>query len=432
MRLDIEQSKSLKVAATEQYHPVLVRRAEQLLEVTSESNYAQPESSINLPFDTNSSVATHRAVSAKVTDKLRYVFLVGIGGSNLGALAVHEALRNRFSLHTYPQLISLDTTNAADMLALRQLVGGQTDPEEYLVFIISKSGGTVETIANAELLFSEVFNGQVATDRIIVVSDEGSPLMNAAEKVSLERLVLPAVVGGRYSVFSPVGLAPLVALGVDIVDLLHGARDIRPYCLNQDIWHNPAALSAALLFVHYQYGHTVHDTFCFSPQLESVGKWYRQLLGESIGKAVNIHDEPVHTGPIPTVSVGSTDLHSVGQLYLGGTPQILTTFVFDAMSPDTAGIPSERVLTGLLPELHGATADSIMSAIRYGTFAAYNEVERPFMSIELSGITPYELGAFMQFKMLEMMYLGTLFAVDPFDQPNVELYKKHTRTKFAR
>ena len=225
---------------------------------------------------------------------------------------------------------------------------------------------------------------------------------------------------------SAVGLFPLLLAGVDIKSLRAGAEGIRAQCLNIDINNNPAAQSALVAQQAYQHGQFVHDTFVFNSELESLGKWYRQLLGESIGKS-EIGVDTAKVGFVPTVSVGSTDLHSVGQLYLGGPARILTTFVHNAKDLQTFAVPKDRLFPKLATMITGKTSADIMSAIMAGTMKAYNAQALPFMEIIFDGITAYELGAFMQFKMIEMMYLGRLFSVNAFDQPAVELYKVETK-----
>jgi glucose-6-phosphate isomerase len=131
---------------------------------------------------------------------------------------------------------------------------------------------------------------------------------------------------------------------------------------------------------------------------------------------------------LPTVSVGSTDLHSVGQLYLGGPARTLTTFVYCDADHISFTVPKDRLFPKLAAVVSGKSINQIMSAIRNGTMAAYNKQGLPFMEIQLKTVSAYEIGAFMQFKMIEMMYLGRLFCVDAFNQPAVELYKAETKS----
>lgn len=402
-----------------------------LQRVSQERSYDAAEASLHLAFDEHLLETTQQVVASKVTSSLRYIFVVGIGGSNLGTKAIYDALYAYEDLvtHDRPQMIFVDTINDTVLCSLiEQLLPTIDDPEEYLLLSISKSGGTTETLANTEILSTalETHVGNVAA-RTVVITDEDSAYWQAAEVAGIATLAIPEKVGGRFSVLSAVGLVPLLALGLDVTALRQGARDILPYCLNDDVHHNPAWQSAALLAEALAQGKTINDTFVFNSELESLGKWYRQLLGESVGKEHDVSGAQVHIGITPTVSVGSTDLHSVGQLYLGGPKDKLTTFVYTAADQQGLPVPPERMFSQTVPMIEGKTTTAITTAILEGVKVAYTNNDLPFMEVVLDEISPYELGAFMQFKMIEMMILGNLLQVNPFDQPNVESYKVETK-----
>ncbi len=400
---------------------------ETLKTVAEMGDYSVPESSINLPTDEVIKEAVEKLIEEKVTDSLRYVFLIGIGGSNLGTKAIYDAL----PLDTYNGkiLVCIDTVNERTLNEVQVIISELESPDELLIISVSKSGGTTETIANTEIVLAMAIEkwGDEVTNRLVVITDEGSTFHQAASSKNISVLTMPPAIGGRYSVFTAVGLFPLAVLGVSITDLLDGAQTMRTACLNTDILSNPAAQSALVAYQSYHHGQIVHDTFVFTPELESLGKWYRQLLGESLGKTVNGGGDTARVGFVPTVSVGSTDLHSVGQLYLGGPARTLTTFVYASTESHVQTTPTKRTFESLTPMVTGKTTSEIMTAILNGTKAAYNNQSLPFMEIILEDITSFELGAFMQFKMMEMMYLGRLFGVDAFNQPAVELYKVETK-----
>ncbi len=400
---------------------------ETLKTVGEMGDYSVPESSINLPTDEDIREAVEKLIEEKVTDTLRYVFLIGIGGSNLGTKAIYDALPvDAFNGRV---LICIDTVNGRTLDEVQVIISELESPDELLIISVSKSGGTTETIANTEIvlaLASEKWGSEVVS-RVVVITDEGSAYHQEASSKNISVLTMPIAIGGRFSVFTVVGLFPLAALGVSITDLLKGAQNMQSSCLHSDIMSNPAAQSALVAYQAYQHGQIVHDTFVFNPELESLGKWYRQLLGESIGKSVAGEGDTGRVGIVPTVSVGSTDLHSVGQLYLGGPARTLTTFVVSNTDDNTFTTPKERLFETLAPMATGKSTKQIMNAILNGTKTAYNNQSLPFMEITLDGVTPHELGAFMQFKMIEMMYLGRLFGVDTFNQPAVELYKVETK-----
>lgn len=389
--------------------------------------YDAAESSLHLPDDTDSVGRAQALAAEKSGGRLKYHIVVGIGGSNLGTRAIYDALRGQQDMlpQHFPRLIFAETTDPEWFAQAQLLVNTLQSKDEVLVSVISKSGGTTETIANFEIIANMLASklGPIS-DRFVAITDEGSQLWELAHAQGIATLPIPAPVGGRYSVLSAVGLFPLATIGINVHKLCAGARQLLDHCLGGQ--QNYAAQSAAVLALQYKQGRIMHDTFLFHPELESLGKWYRQLMGESIGKEHDISGAVVHTGITPTVSLGSTDLHSVGQLYLGGPKDKITTFV-SAKPAGGIGMPQQRVFPELLPMLTAKTAEDIMDAILKGVQVAYQKADLPYMDVVLDALDEQSLGAFLQFKMLEMMYLGTMLNVNSFDQPNVEAYKIETK-----
>ena len=179
--------------------------------------------------------------------------------------------------------------------------------------------------------------------------------------------------------------------------------------------------------MHYEIGKNISDLFLFANDLESLGKWCRQLIAESLGKEFNKKGETVNTGITPVVSIGSTDLHSMAQLYLGGPYDKFTTFLSVENSNSHINVPTLERYSKLVFGIQGTSLESVMSAIVEGTKAAFRKGGRPFMEIKLPYKSEYSIGQFLQFKMIETIFLGYLLDVNPFDQPNVESYKEETR-----
>ncbi|HEY4161209.1 MAG TPA: hypothetical protein VGM08_04050 [Candidatus Saccharimonadales bacterium] len=398
-----------------------------LRQVRRSGEYAEPESSINLPGDAVLLGQVKELATQKVTPVLKYHIVVGIGGSNLGTKAVYDALlgyRDGLDPGRFPRLLFAETTDPEWLVQTAGLVQTLSSPEEVLVTVISKSGGTTETMTNFEIIM-QVLRAKFGemNERVVAITDNDSKLMQAAAAKSIATLAIPLPVGGRYSVLSAVGLWPLISVGVDIEALRRGASDMLDRTLGED---NIAALSAVVLALTHAKGCVINDNFFFHPELESVGKWYRQLMGESIGKERSLTGEVVHAGITPTVSLGSTDLHSVGQLYLGGPKDKLTTFV-SSKQATAISVPTERIFPDLVPMVSGRPAVEVMAAILQGVKIAYQKADLPFMEVVLDAVNEESVGAYLQFKMVEMMYLGQLLNVNSFDQPNVESYKVETK-----
>jgi glucose-6-phosphate isomerase len=347
---------------------------EYLQKVASANDYSYPESSINLPFD------EHQLKSIRVITEhfnaggIKCLVVIGIGGSGLGSRAFYDAFKDRVTT----EVVFLDTV----VEPLPDL--SKYGKEDILINVISKSGTTYETNINLNKLLNTYPHFK---ERVVYTT-------------GLERddvfLSIPEKVGGRFSTLSPVGLFPLTAMGLDIVSLLEGAMEARKFCLNNDVFDNYAALSAIVTFLNYQKGRSIKVNFIFHPQLESLGKWYRQMVAESLGKEGK--------GITPIVSIGTNDLHSMLQLYLAGPDDKFTEF-----------ISAEKNLpTELIP-------------ISEGVKKSYQKNNRPYAEISLGEISERSIGHYMQYKMIEVMYLGKLFGVNTFDQPAVEDYKKEAR-----
>lgn len=361
----------------------------------------QDESSLHLPFD-EAGAKKITALAKKLCPRpLKYLVLVGIGGSNLGASAVYETLKRG----TSPELLLLDTISASTLEKCVETLQ-HCSIDDFLIVIVSKSGTTTETLVNAELLihklkpqFKNIF------DRIVAITDEHSKLWELAEKNHLTTLTIPKKVGGRFSVFSAVGLFPLAACGINIRSLLKGA---------QKTLEKNAMMSAAISYLHTTQSRAIQNVFYFAPELEALGKWHRQLVAESLGKNGK--------GIVPIVSIGTTDLHSMAQLYFDGPKNIFTQFV-TVESSKTIAIPKNGLFGSLLNVKHSDT-HKLMQTIVTAVQKAYNKSQLPFSTLILEKRTEQEIGAYLQFRMLETMYLAKLMDVNAFDQPAVELYKR--------
>lgn len=363
--------------------------------------YDAGEAALRLPGDPAHLRAVERVLARLTRRPLKAVVLVGIGGSSLGTRAVYDALLGAYDTltpHRLPKLVVLESVESKDLAAAASFLRATCRrSDDLLVNVITKSGTNTEPLANWKLLHTLLAKTYHDLNRrVVVTTDEHSPLARDARTRGIETLSLPSCVSGRFSVFSPVGLLPLAAVGIDVRALLRGARDELRCQLSPSLSSDHALASAAFLLLQRTHGNALHDTFLFHRALESLGKWYRQLLAESIGK----NPEAAIT---PTLSIGSTDLHSIAQLNFARGRGMSTTFVSCKTSHD------------------------VMHTILRGTEAAYRKAGLPFTQMTFDRITPDEIGRFLQFKMLEVMYLGHLSRVNTFNQPHVEAYKQEVR-----
>lgn len=398
--------------------------------------YASVYASVLVPADESMRQQIKKVIVQHQARKPAVMVVIGIGGSCLGTMAVHEMLYGRRYNEGNPTL-RVYYVDTIDPDALQEVIvsvsAALEQGHEILVNAISKSGTTTETIVNFELFF-DLLKKHHSSDyqkSIVITTDEGSKLWQFGQQEGITCLAIPKKVGGRYSVFSAVGLFPLGMIGIDIDALCAGARDSITRCVSTTWQENYALQRAAVLYALYQKGYHIHDSFMFSVDAESLGKWYRQLMGESIGKATDRDGKQVHIGITPTVSIGTIDLHSVGQLYLAGPRDKVTTFVALAAYKNTIMVPEYASFDKLVAKIQTKSVVSIFNAILHGVQAAYTRAKLPFMTIFMSEKSARALGQLMQMQMLEIIYLGYMFKVDPFDQPQVELYKEETRKILA-
>ena len=379
----------------------LGKRIAELRTVVAERDYSSPAASLILPQE-KKFAAESKNLAPRYRDSST-IIVVGIGGSNLGTMAVQEAVLGKYAnLLGKKRIFYADTVDADSFRAITELA--KKSEGNVLINAISKSGTTTETNANFNALTCAL--GEKAS--VIVTGDAGSKTLAEAEKNGYDTLTVPPAVGGRYSVFSNVGLFPLAAMGVNISALLEGATDAVDGCLEEST-ESPAAVIAALVYLHWKKGIRIHNQFLFSNDLESTGKWYRQLMAESIGKKGN--------GVTPTVSIGTTDLHSMAQLYFN------TKSIFHRM------VRVKKWKNANTPE--GRKLKTIMGILADSAEEAFANRRKPFIKLALKDKSEYAIGQLLQLEMIEMMLLAKLMGVNPFGQPDVERYKKIARKKLG-
>jgi len=388
--------------------------------------YDSAFASINLSTDTE----YHNTITTLATEKRALnpaaIVIIGIGGSSLGTKAIWQAIQPSVS-RPGPELIFAETIDP-DLIAHQcaQVESYLKSKKTVILIVISKSGSTTETSANF-LIFKQLlekYHPKNSAHYIVAITDAHSALWNYAQEEGYAHLAIPKEVGGRYSVFSAVGLFPLALAGVDIQSLCAGASSIIETCLDELTLSNPALTTATFIDYHYQKGACILDLFFFSMHLQELGNWYRQLVAESLGK----QREQKRYGITPTVSIGTTDLHSMVQLYLAGPPNRCTLFVTVEKFHHQITLPDDTLLNPLLAHTSYAT---LMDAIERGVQHAYTQQQLPWMALKLPQLDPYAIGQFMQYSMITIMYVGMLWGISPFDQPQVELYKKETQRILA-
>jgi glucose-6-phosphate isomerase len=368
-----------------------------------------------------------------------HVLVLGIGGSALGTKALLNALRapawnelDDEGRDFFPRLTVLENVDPTSVQAALQRI----DPRRVLVNVISKSGGTAETMAQYLVVraWLDEALGQAAYRHLVFTTDPArGALRELAQRESIATLTVPPEVGGRFSVLSPVGLLPAALVGIDIRALVQGAGTAIARAEAPDLLQNPPALWAALHWAADAWlGARIHVLMPYTDRLREFAEWYRQLWAESLGKRVDRREQPVYAGPTPVAAVGATDQHSQVQLFMEGPFDKVVTFVsVDDLGTDIT-IPGRPGLPPDLAYLPGHTLGELLRAECAATSAALARRGRMNCTIRLPDLSPATVGELIMFFQLATGYAGVWYGVNPFDQPGVELGKQLTYAAMGR
>lgn len=357
----------------------------------------------------------------KAAEKIRkdseVLVVIGIGGSYLGAKAIIEALSPYFKKEKDLEVIfaghNLSSTYAAELLAY-------LENKEFSINVISKSGTTTEP-AIAFRLFKELLEkkyGNDAANRIYATTDKArGALRTLATSEGYETFIVPDDVGGRYSWFTAVGLLPVAASGINIDELMQGAKDAFADATTKDYKENSCLQYAAVRNLLYNKNKLIEVLVNFEPKLSYVSEWWKQLYGESEGKD--------NKGLFPASLTYSTDLHSMGQFIQDGTRTMFET-VLNIKNPEQNIIlkKAEQDLDGL-NYLAGTDADSVAKRAMEGTILAHVDGGVPNLVLNIEKLDAYTMGYLLYFFMFACGVSGYILDVNPFNQPGVEDYKKN-------
>lgn len=384
--------------------------------------------------DDETTAAQISKFAATLRGKIDTVIVLGIGGSALGAYALDAAIRGPHPVQVgvdkkHPRLVVLDNVDPGFIAAALENI----DPKKAVACVIAKSGGTAETLSTFMIVhawMTKAMGVKKTAARIIAVTDaQKGDLLAIAQQEKYALFYVPANVGGRFSVFSPVGLVPAALIGLDIKKLLRGAADATAASWSPDLKKNPALQSA---LVHHaldtQHGKKIEVVFSYSSYLWASAFWYRQLWAESLGKRVDRRGEVVHTGQTPVAALGVTDQHSQVQLYMEGpNDKMITFWAVEKLRADLK-IPAAAQFKKFdsCGYLAGKQLASLLHAERRATEAALTAAQRPNCRWTLPRVDEYSIGAFFQMLEFQTAFAGELYGIDAFDQPGVELAKRLT------
>ena len=365
-----------------------------------------------------------QAVANTLREKCEVVVVAGIGGSYLGARAVIEGLGNSFAWlvndKKNPTILFAGNNIGEDYLF--ELTSFLKD-KKFGVINISKSGTTTETALAFRLLKKQCEDQrgkEEAKDVIVAVTDaKKGAARTCADKEGYKSFIIPDNVGGRFSVLTPVGLLPIAVAGFDVKQLVAGAADMEKAC-GKDVAfeENPAAIYAATRQALYtQAGKKIEIVCNFQPKLHYFAEWWKQLYGESEGKA--------QKGIFPAACDFTTDLHSMGQWIQQGERSIFETVISVETPNEKLLFPHDDENLDGLNFLEGKRVDEVNKMAELGTRLAHVDGGVPNILVNVPELNAYYLGQLIYFFEKACGISGLLEEVNPFNQPGVEAYKKN-------
>lgn len=362
------------------------------------------------------------------------VISIGIGGSYLGNQVLFDLFCGPYwnqltkeERHGYPQVYfagqNVDPVSLIELFSCISREAGHIQGRrmQVLFLVISKSGTTIEPVTAVRGL--KKLLADVCDIHLMAITDkEKGRIRPLAEERHFPCFTVPDGIGGRFSIFSQVGLvfASLAGIDIDIESFLKGAQMAEEACQSEDMKENPALLLAALKYIATkEYGITAEVIMPYGDKLRSFGWWYAQLLGESLGKKYDMQGNVVYNGRIPVASVGTTDMHSLTQEHQQGQKNKLIQFISVKNPPyDLSVLCDEKGVSGMVP------MSRMLDAARRANEEALANEGRMSCHISIKELTPFHVGALMYFFFLTIAYEGAMENVNAFDQPGVEDYKK--------
>ena len=323
----------------------------------------------------------------------KFFRIIGIGGSILGAKAIYYFLKNKIK----KKFVFVDNLTPKINHNIKK---------KYTNIVISKSGNTIETIINCNILLKK------KEKNIFITENKINYLNELARRLKSEVIHHNNFIGGRYSVLSEVGMLPAELMGLKI----NKFKQLNSLIKNKIFLNNLISnVSSILYFIKKKKFNSI--IINYDEKLENFLKWYQQLVAESLGKKSN--------GVLPIISNMPKDNHSVMQLYLDGFKNNFYTFFY--VKENASEKINNLKLFSKYKFLKNKNLDNIIYAQKRATEKVFNKKKIPFRSFEINNRDEEVLGELFSFFILETILLGKVMKLNPFDQPEVELIKKETK-----
>ena len=363
-----------------------------------------------------------KKAAKKIQTDSDVLLVIGIGGSYLGSRAVIEALTNTFynmqdkTTRKTPQILYVGNNLSTNYI--NDLIDYIAD-KNISINVISKSGTTTEP-AIAFRIFREIMENKYSLNevrkRIYVTTDaKKGALKELAKKEKYETFVIPDNVGGRYSVLTAVGLLPIATAGIDIDELMKGARLSQDRYSDENLKYNECYKYAVIRNLLYEKEKNIEILITYEPKMHYFIEWWKQLFGESEGKE--------QKGIYPSGAEFTTDLHSLGQYIQEGRRNLFETVINIENFDRNIEMRMEEDDLDKLNYLAGKTLDFVNKKAMQGTIEAHVEGDVPNILINMKKLDANNMGQLIYFFELACAMSGSILGVNPFNQPGVEKYK---------
>ncbi|MBR6072356.1 MAG: glucose-6-phosphate isomerase [Acholeplasmatales bacterium] len=358
-----------------------------------------------------------KEAAKRIQDQSQVLLAIGIGGSYLGARSAIEMLKKYFN---QPGVEVIFVGNQISSTYVAELLDYLKD-KDFSINVISKSGTTTEP-AIAFRIFKEYIEERYgkaeARKRIYATTDKArGALKTLADTEGYEEFVVPDDVGGRFSVLTAVGLLPIAAAGIDIDEMMNGAKDAYIDYAEKDVEKNDALKYALMRNALYRKGKKLEMLVNYEPKLNYFSEWWKQLMGESEGKDGK--------GIWITSASFSTDLHSLGQMIQQGERTIFETVINIEKPEKEIVITKDKDNLDGLNFLSGKTMDYVNKMAMEGTLIAHVDGGVPNMRVTIPNVSAYTYGYMVYFFEVACGVSAYVLGVNPFNQPGVESYKKN-------
>ncbi|MDD3831477.1 MAG: glucose-6-phosphate isomerase [Clostridia bacterium] len=377
------------------------------------------------------------ACAKSVRSKFDTFVLLGIGGSALGPIAVFNALCHLYhnelpdNKRNAPRFYCVDNVDPVRLSQLLDII----DVKTTMFNIVTKSGSTSETMSQyliIECMLKQQLGDEYRHHIIATTSRDKGNLIKLAKKNKYKTFFIDEGVGGRFCELSPVGLLPAAVLGIDIRQLLQGAKCMDMECSSPKMFDNPALLLAVLQKMAMDNGNNITVCMPYADNLKYIADWFAQLWAESLGKAVDRQGNTVNVGQTPVKALGVTDQHSQVQLYAEGPFDKVIMFLAVEQFSKSVTIPQGCEEYENVNFLCGHTLEELMNTELYATKYALTKSGKLNYTITLPSITPHSIGQLLQLFMMQTAYCGELLNIDTYNQPGVEGGKNATYALLGR